>query len=439
MPHDGNHPEPLNTPQPAGSTGLRDETMAGAVPAEASRWQPTWSGGIPSAASTAPVRNTATAAQLAPEPMPEPAPDPAPFVAPVAADPQVPRFSVDTAREGSRLKLAPDFGHDSEHPQIAVPFTLRVGSHSFHGQRLSVTHLHTADEGGARALADGSRHLATLTVPFDSFSVTLQTDVILTGQGGGMAAFQFADPTGPHLPQLRYILNTVIAGDFVSVDGLVTYSGPTEPAKAKAAAKRSVLQRVRSLMVALLSICLLAAAAAVVAVRYTTGTEMHPVFVERAGQQMRATVAGQMVYLDPSARQGEVLYAINSNAGDVLNFRMPCDCDVEVAAGMREGTTVLPTDKIMTIFNNSEGVRAQTLMSIEGLSRAMSGDLVHMDLSDGRRMAVTVLADSATTSASMRGDLFVPVELVPIEGALTQEDVGKTARVRLSHRLLGVF
>ncbi len=429
MPHDGNHPEHLSRPHPG------SDSSAPKADGRAKRWQPTWSVDLPAVPAN-PDAAPMSGAEAHPNPLPQSS---GPAVSEPGAPPVAPSPPPVDAPRSTVPGLTPGFGYDDEHPHVSVPFTLRIGTHTLQGQRLSVTHMHTLDDVSTGMLGDGKRHLAALTVPFDGFAVSLQAEVTLVSRGNGSATFQFVDPTGSHLPQLRYILNNIIAGDFVSVDGLVSYSGPTQPAKAKGATKRSVLQRIRSIAVATLSICLLVAAAGVVAKRYTTGTEMHPVFVERAGQQMRATVAGQVVYVDPGAGQGEVLYAINSNAGDTLNFRMPCDCEVEIASGIGEGTTVLPTDKIMTIFNNSEGVRAQTLMSIEGLSRAMSGDLVHMDLSDGRRMAVTVQSNSATTSASMRGDLFVPVELVPIEGALTREDVGKTARVRLSQRLLGVF
>lgn len=77
-------------------------------------------------------------------------------------------------------------------------------------------------------------------------------------------------------------------------------------------------------------------------------------------------------------------------------------------------------------------------MSIEGLNRAMNGDMVHMDLNDGRSIPVRVAPSEATTAASMRGDLFVPVDLVTEEGVLTTEDIGKSAKLRLSKSLFGL-
>ena len=68
-------------------------------------------------------------------------------------------------------------------------------------------------------------------------------------------------------------------------------------------------------------------AASVVFGRYTTAYELHPVFIDRAGQAMQATVAGQLTYLDADAAVGEVAYTVAAVTGDVLSFEavMPDD------------------------------------------------------------------------------------------------------------------
>ncbi|WP_425100795.1 hypothetical protein [Tropicibacter sp. S64] len=332
--------------------------------------------------------------------------------------------------------LPPDFGYDDEHPLLDVPFSLSINGQRYTGEKLSLMQLHaTCDEGAP--LGKGTHHVAILHFAFENFSVTLHPEItVLSEADDGASVFQFAHPTGHHLPQLRYILNSFIAGDFVTLDGMVSYTGPLEPKKAKGeAAKASIADRVRSISVAAVSGLLILAAAFVLFKRYTTGHEMHPVFIEQAGQMMRATAPGQISYLNPSAGKGEVLFSINANTGDVLNFTMPCDCEAVVSQGINEGATVLQTDLILTIFVNTSEIRAQTLMSIEGLNRAMNGDVVTMDLNDGRSVRVNVIASEATTAASMRGDLYIPVTLVPVDGALTSEDIGKSARLRLSKSL----
>ena len=89
---------------------------------------------------------------------------------------------------------------------------------------------------------------------------------------------------------------------------------------------------------------------------------------------MQATTAGQISYLNTDAAKGEVLFSVNANSGDVLNFKMPCDCEIVLSQGVREGITVLPTDVILTILVNSLDLNVQALMSVEGLARAMKDD-----------------------------------------------------------------
>ncbi|MCC1494900.1 hypothetical protein [Cognatishimia sp. F0-27] len=340
---------------------------------------------------------------------------------------------------GAAPEIPADFGFEDEHPQIQLNFTLSIEGCKYRGESISLTHVIVRNEGDT-VMGSTGRHVGLLTITFDSFTITLQPDLYMQeDRPGGRAVFRIADPTGPHLPQLRYILNSVIAGDIVGVDGMMRYSGPTAPKAAKAAApKATIADRVRSIAGIVLSAALVLAALYVVTIRYTTAQELHPVYVARDGQPMRATTAGQIGYLNPDAEVGEVLFSVNANSGDVLNFVMPCDCEVAVTKGIKEGATVLQTDLILTVFHNSDEIRVQTLMSIEGLNRALSGDRVHMDMTDGRSIPVDVVASETTRAASMRGEMFVPVDLVPAEGALTEADIGKSAQLRLSKSLLGM-
>ena len=236
------------------------------------------------------------------------------------------------------------------------------------------------------------------------------------------------------LPQLRHILNSHIAGDLVSLGGFLSYTGPTKPKAARAAETTSAFgRRLRSLGVAALSLALIAAAIGLMVSRATQVYEPRPVFIEREGRDMRATTAGQIAYLNPAAKKGEVVFTINANTGDVLNFQLPCDCEVSVTEGIFEGATVLPFDVILSIFEATLGVRVQTQISIEGLAKVMNGDQATLDINDGRKLAVRVETTSATTAAALRGDVAVPVRIVAEEaGALTPADIGKAARLRLS-------
>ena len=253
----------------------------------------------------------------------------------------------------------------------------------------------------------------------------------------GEMTLQFKDPLGDHLPQLRYILNTFIAGDFVTMNGMLGFSGPVKPKGAKNEESSSSRRRIRSIAVAVISASLILVAANILIARATKNYEPRPVFITRSGSQMTATAAGQVGYLNPEAKKGEVVYSINTNTGDVLSFKLPCDCEVSVYDGIIEGSTVLPIDIILSLFDSNSVPRVETRMSIEGLSKVLEGNKVFMELGDGRVIPTEVSVSASTNTAVLRGDLFVPVVLVPKEGMLTSDDIGKSARLRVSKTLFG--
>ncbi len=369
-----------------------------------------------------PLQTTPPRRKSAPAPAAPPAAVP-PTAAPAAAPPAAP------------LPLPADFAYDSEHPVLPVPFTATMGEARLDGTGLSVAAAYVAIDGALDPRWINHRAPARLQFAFDGFAVMLDAEVMVAGsRRPGEMTLQFIDPLGAHLPQLRHILNSHIAGDLVSLGGFLSYTGPTKPKAARAAETTSAFgRRLRSLGVAALSLALIAAAIGLMVSRATQVYEPRPVFIEREGRDMRATTAGQIAYLNPAAKKGEVVFTINANTGDVLNFQLPCDCEVSVTEGIFEGATVLPFDVILSIFEATLGVRVQTQISIEGLAKVMNGDQATLDINDGRKLAVRVETTSATTAAALRGDVAVPVRIVAEEaGALTPADIGKAARLRLS-------
>ena len=331
-----------------------------------------------------------------------------------------------------------DFVFESEHPVLPVPFTVTIGDQKFEGTGLSVIAAFIKAPGPFDPSLMGTKFVIKLQFDFEGFTVALYPEAQVAGtRKDGEIALQFIDPTGPHLPQLRYILNSYISGDFVTVGSMLAYTGPSKPKAPKEKAADDPRRRLKSLGAAVVSVVLILMAANVLITRYTQAFEPRPVFVERAGTEMRATAAGQLSYLNPQARNGEVVFTVNSNTGDVLNFQLPCDCQITVADGVVEGATVLPIDPILTFFDNSVGIRVRTQMSVEGLARAMDGDRVYLDLADGRSVPVRVVVSSATNASALRGELYVPVDLVAEEGGLGPDDIGQSARVRLAKPILG--
>jgi hypothetical protein len=340
--------------------------------------------------------------------------------------------------QDSAAPLPPDFAYENEHPVIPVPFKATLGDARLDGVALSVTAAYVAINGKIDPAWRGHREVITLQFDFNGFSITLFPEVVIAGsRNDGEMTLQFLDPAGPHLPQLRYILNSYIAGDFVTMNGMLNYTGPAKPKTAKGAETPTSKLRMRSMAVAVLSLTIIAATMNHLYDRATQTLEPRPVFIERVGQDMRATTAGQVVYLNPEAKTGEVVFSINSNSGDVLNFQLPCDCEVAVTEGIFEGATVLPIDVILTFFDSTVGVSVETQMSIEGLAKAMNGERAFLDINDGRSVPARVVVTSATNAAAAAGELFVPVQIEVPPGVLTEEDIGKAARLRLSRSPFG--
>ncbi len=337
-------------------------------------------------------------------------------------------------------QLPAGFGLENEHPMLTMPFKVRIGNQILDGQRISVTQMEVSGYQGEPPV--GARNICVIRFPFQDFSITLNAELMVQqGANGNMAVLMFTNPTGPHLAQLRYIINSFIAGDVVTLKGMMAYTGPIQPKAPKAdAAERPIRARLRSIGIALASLVIAFLAASVVFGRYTTAYELHPVFIDRAGQAMQATVAGQLTYLDADAAVGDVAYTVAAVTGDVLSFQMPSEGEVQIASEIYEGATVLPEDLILTIFDDSDSLRLRTLISIEGLTRALQGDPAIIELNDGREFEVEVQVRDTTRSAAMKGDLFVPVDLAVKGGdVLTSSDINKSARLRLSKTLGGLF
>lgn len=373
-------------------------------------------------------------------PLPDPAPAAPPAASagsgstPVAETSAAPAPAPEPSATLPR-SLPADFAYDSEHPVLSVPFTATLGEARLEGTGLSVAAVYVAISGPLEPRWINHRAPVRLQFAFDGFAVLIDAEMVVTGsRRQGEMTLQFLDPLGSHLPQLRHILNSHIAGDLVSLGGFLSYSGPTKPRAARTAeATTPWSRRLRSLSVAALSMALIVAAVGLMFSRATRSYEPRPIFIEREGRDMRATAPGQIAYLNPSAKSGEVVFTVNSNTGDVLNFQLPCDCEVSVTEGIFEGATVLPFDVILSIFDANPGVRVQTQISIEGLAKVMNGDQAYLDVNDGRSLPVSVETTSATTAAALRGDPAVPVRIVAEEaGAIVPADIGKAARLRLS-------
>jgi len=145
------------------------------------------------------------------------------------------------------------FGMENEHPMLTMPFHVSIGDQIFTGQRISVTGMEVEPLANGHP-PQGSHGLATIQFPFEDFAINVMAKVSVPQNSGGTAYLLFSEPTGAHLAQLRYIMNSFIAGDLVTLKGMMAYTGPTQPKQPKGPdAKKPVRDRVRSIAVAIIS------------------------------------------------------------------------------------------------------------------------------------------------------------------------------------------
>ncbi|WP_386679124.1 hypothetical protein [Loktanella sp. R86503] len=332
-------------------------------------------------------------------------------------------------------ELPPSFAYEGEHPQVRLPFAIILEGRKLKGESLSVTR--AVATGLVNPNLDGHQVLATLRFDLEGFTVSFPVDVVVGVAGRSEDAeviFVFANPTGQHLPAMRYLLNSFIAGDVVSIAGMLSYTGPVKVKATNAADKPSPLQRLgrvgRKAIVVALTAGLVFLAADVIMERVVYAYEPRPVQVVQEGQLLRATAAGQISYVDAQATEGDVIYSILANSGDLLSVRMPCDCSITATDAFAVGATVLPGAALVQLTTDDTRVTATSEISYEGTARLLGGDQAELVLTDGRVVPVTL-------------------ELLPIEGTNSEmqpvtivlpDDVsvapGTPARLRFQRQLL---
>ncbi|MBU1835053.1 MAG: hypothetical protein KJ834_03340 [Alphaproteobacteria bacterium] len=332
-------------------------------------------------------------------------------------------------------ELPPNFAYEGEHPQVRLPFAIILEGRKLKGESLSVTR--AVATGLVNPNLDGHQVVATLRFDLEGFTVSFPVDVVVGVADRSEDAeviFVFANPTGQHLPAMRYLLNSFIAGDVVSIAGMLSYTGPIKVKAASAEGQPGAIQRLgrigRKAVVLALTAGLVFLAAGVISERVIYAYEPRPVQVVQEGQLLRATAAGQISYVDAQAAEGDVVYSILANSGDLLSVRMPCDCDVTPSDAFVIGATVLPGAALVQLTTDDTRVTATTEITFEGTARLLNGDHAELVLTDGRVVPVTL-------------------ELLPVENAnsdmqpvtvVLPEDIsvapGTPARLRFQRQLL---
>ena len=286
----------------------------------------------------------------------------------------------------------------SEFPQVKLPFQISIGGLNLEGISISLT----------KALVSGrlprdleyQDELVSLRFDFDGFSVTLFADAILsqdTNDPSAPISVFFTHPTDGHLSPLRYLINSFIAGDTVTLGQLL--STGAAPSQLRPNPPKNVPRRIQVSMrvVALAGLGLLfgMVASDLVYQRLILSYEPRPLVISSSDQMLRATAAGQITFLNPGAAEGDIAFTLVSNRGEFFSLRMPCACESTIAGGLFEGATVLSGDPVLALQSESQPV-VQADLSQAGLARFFRGDQAEVVTPEGRIQPVRLRLDTST-------------------------------------------
>ena len=302
----------------------------------------------------------------------------------------------------------------NDHPIVDLPFTAVIEGRQFRGRGLSLVSAHVVGLLGVSA--PGVPRIVKLVFDFDGFAVTLVVlaDIRESSRAKGEFDLNFNQPAGPHLPQLRHILNAYIARDLVSLGQVIGVAGTTPPKAAKPQTAGTARQYLQGSALALLAVALISVAATLIYQRSFVRLLPDLGIITLQGETLRATANGQIAFLDMAAPMGQVALAISTTNGDVLSVTMPCDCRVS-SLGLRVGSTVLMGEPILQLSAPDAGIVVQAVVPPDAVFDLARGDQVLLVLPDGSSVAAIASTE----------DVFTPQ--TPLDSAL----LGQPVQVRL--------
>jgi alginate biosynthesis protein Alg44 len=319
------------------------------------------------------------------------------------------------------------WGGPADHPMLDIPFHVEIDGRQYKGREISL--VRATISGLIDPHMQGLERLAWVVFRFQGYTVGLSIEVRVedVDAAKGAAALVFLEPMGEHLPQLRHLMNSYIAGDLVTLGTVLTVrpSTGTKPKGAPAPARR--LRRFGgTLLMLALTALLLGLVATKVFQRVFTYRLATPAVVGFDGRTLAATATGQIDFLDPEAKAGDVAYAIRSNTGQALSVVMPCDCRVEVL-GVEAGSTVFAGDPVLRVSDpDAPLVLTGTVLPEETLDLAQAS-AVDLRFADGQEVTAH-LAPGGLGSAAPGEP--VPFRLTP-DQPLAEDLAGQMAEVTL--------
>jgi hypothetical protein len=328
--------------------------------------------------------------------------------------------------ENSPLLLEPTaivpLSAGNDHAVVDLPFTALIDGRQFRGHGLSLVSAHVVGLMGATT--PGLPRIVRLIFDFDGFAVTLVVlaDVREAAAGGGELELNFTKPSGPHLPQLRHILNAYIARDLVSLGAVIGVAGTTPPKPARAVAAAPGRRVLQGGGLAVLTLALAAVAGGLIYQRSFVHLLPDLGTVALQGETLRATASGQIAFLDTAAPMGQVALAITTASGDVVSLTKPCECTAS-SLGLRVGSTVLAGEPVLQLTQPKAAVVVAVPVPPELAFDLARGDRVEVTLPDGGVVLASAVLNG-TQPAILTPDAALDPALVgnPVEVRLVRTD-----------------
>jgi mannuronan synthase len=320
----------------------------------------------------------------------------------------------------------------ADHPMIDMPFHVEIDGRQYKGRGISLVRANVS--GLLDPNSAGAERIAWVVFRFQGFTVALSIEVRMqdVDPARGMASLIFLEPLGDHLPQLRHLMNAYIAGDLVTLGNALAVSLPAgASAKPKAGSGAGWGQRLSGFGGGLLMLALTGGLVMLVAEkafqRAFVLTLVTPAVTGFEGRTLAATATGQIDFLNPDAKVGEVAFAIRANTGQTLSVAMPCDCRVE-ALGIEAGSTVFAGDPILRLSAPDAPLVLTGAVAPEQVLDLAGAASIDLRFADGAHVAARLAPGGIATAAP--GEM-VPFRLIPDE-PLSEDRLGQLAKVTLN-------
>lgn len=324
----------------------------------------------------------------------------------------------------------------TEHPKTNIPFAAVIDGRHFNGQSLSLVSATVSGLAGPEL--EGRERIAVLRFDFDGYTISLQVNVRISRIHAetGELRLDFLEPTGDHLPTLRYLLNSHIAGDITSVDGIISLRERATVAGSKRQGGQATIgnligRTVKVVATVALSLTLAGVAVKLVYERVFSKEVQQLAVLSTGGQALRAVASGQISYLNFGAKRGEVLYTLQSVSGTTLSINMPCDCKV-LPMNAGEGSTVMAGDTIVEVIDKATAPVVQAVVTAEQAKQLVAGDIAELSLAGGEVAYGTLARDAqALKPVGNQGEVRA---LIAPQADLTEAAIGAPVSVRIINR-----